>query len=223
MRNALFIPRQAGSWTLAVLTVVASFLLALGIYIFNTTSNIYTASEDVASNWLPSVQAIGGMRSALGQVRRAAGLVVIAGDDCSSERCRTIQADRKDDLKRAEAVYAPLVTPHEEQQLFDTYLKQRDIYLEIQDQLVMQQGGDKRARLEGFITLSDEAFDRATQTLGRLADFNSNGGKKAQVVVRENYARTQFCLYALNIVLLVLSAIFVGRLVVVATHPHSRH
>lgn len=223
MRKASFAPRQAGSWTLAVATVVASFLLALGIYIFNTTSNIYTASEEVASNWLPSVQAIAGVRSALGQVRRAAGLVVIAGDDCSSERCRTIQADRKDDLKRAEAAYAPLVTPNEEQQLFDTYRKQRDIFLEIQDQLVMQQGGDKRARLEGFITLSDEAFDRTTQTLGRLSDFNSDGGRKAQRVVRENYARTQFCLYALNIVLLVLSAIFIGRLVLVATHSHSRH
>lgn len=223
MRNALFAPRQAGRWALAVLTVVASFLLALGMYIFNSTSNLYSASEDVARNWLPSVQAVAGIRSALGQVRRAGGMVVISGDDCSSARCRSIQSDRKDDLKRAEAVYAPLVTPNEEQRLYDTYRKQRELYLEIQDQLVMQPNGDRQARLEAFITLSDEAFDRATQTLGQLSDFNGNGGKKAQVVVRENYARTQFGLYALNIVLLVLSAVFIGRLVVVATHSHSRH
>ncbi|MCZ2498165.1 hypothetical protein GN316_15475 [Xylophilus sp. Kf1] len=219
MRHAPIASRRVGTWALALSTAVASFLLALGLYIFNGTANIYTASEDLARNWLPSVQAISGVRAALGQARRAGGLVVISGDDCGSARCRSLQADRRDDLMRAEAGYAPLVTPGEEQRLFDTYRQQRAIFLDIQNQLVMQPGGDRQARLEGFITLSDEAFDRTTQTLNRLSGLNSEGGKKAQSVVRENYARTQFCLYALNIVLLALSAVLIGRLVMAATHP----
>lgn len=213
--------KEAGIWVLAAVLLVASISLGLGVFVFNATHKIYLASDAVARNWLPSVQSIGKIRSAMTQLRREGGHIVIYGETCEARRCLEIMEERKQALSAAEGTYAPLVTSGEEQSLFDTYRRQRDIYLDIQQQLISRPDGERSATLEEFITRSDDAYDRVTTTLGRLAEFNSEGGRKAQVIVDHNYERTQLGLYVLNFLLLGLAAAFTAKIVSVASH--QRH
>ena len=213
--------KEAGIWALAALLLVTSISLGLGIFVFDATNKVYLATEQVSRNWLPSVQAISRIRGALTQLRREGGHIVIYGDACEAHRCRELLADSQRALAAAEAGYAPLVTAGEEQSLFDTYQRQRDIYLQIQDQLVDRDGVTRQSTLEEFITRSDDTYDSLLSTLGRLSEFNGEGGRKSQMVVDLHYERVRLSLYALNFLMLALAAGFTARIVSAANRQRG--
>jgi len=213
--------KEAGIWAVAALLLVASISLSLGVFVFDATNKIYTATEQVSRNWLPSVQAITKIRGSLTQLRREGGHMVIYGEECTARRCEDVLAERKQELAAAEAGYEPLVTPGDEQRLFDTYRQQREIYLQIQDQLIGRDKATRQSTLEEFITRSDDTYDRLLATLARLSEFNGEGGRKSQTVVDLHYERVRLSLYALNFLLLALAAALTVRLVSAASRSRN--
>jgi len=185
---------------LAIASTLATLLtLITGLAAGIQMRAIQAGSEDLATNWLPSVQAIGNVRVAANRVRRTESELFLpeAGDAAARRRAELVQ--RMELLAQAEAAYAPLVTPGEEQRLYDEYRAARGKYAGVQARLLtLGQGPEARteaARI--FFGDSERAFDTLADDLGVLAEFNRKSADAAQQNVRSIYDRAVVTLSAL--------------------------
>ena len=172
-------------------TVTTILTLVLGALAWSQMSRIDAGAEDLATNWLPSVQAIGNVRVAANRVRRTEGLL-FGLDDGDTPKARADLQDRMALLAKAEASYAPLVTEGEEKRLFDQYRAERDKYQQVQAQLLQLPASARAEVLQLFVGASERSFDALANTLGTLSDFNRASADKAVAAVRDTYdtART---------------------------------
>lgn len=199
-------------WLLAGLAIATSIFLTLGTYVHSLNRVVYLSGNDVSTNWFPSVQAIDRIRAALSQLRRIEAHVVMGDPKCNATSCRGRMTRGQQDLLIAEAAYAPLVTPREESILFESYKRQRIVYLEIQDQIISAGEARSPETVKRFLGESEEAYDNAVGTLTRLAQFNGNEGAAVHQVATEEYAKAQIWMVVLNVFFLCAAALLAFRL-----------
>ncbi|WPB57893.1 methyl-accepting chemotaxis protein [Xylophilus sp. GOD-11R] len=190
--------------------------ILLGVLAWGQLATLHTASEDISTNWLPSVDALSNMRVAANRLRRTESETFLppsaeVGDKYKAELGRRNQA-----LAAAEAVYAPLVTAGEESRLYDVYKSRRDAYYSQQQKLLALPSSDRAAASDLFLGTSEQAFDAMTDTLGELAAVNREGSTRAQQTGRAVYASAQWILLALTgaaAVIAICMSVWITRLI----------
>ncbi|WCM91169.1 methyl-accepting chemotaxis protein [Acidovorax sp. NCPPB 2350] len=177
--------------------ITTALTLAMGFAAWSQMRAIQAGSEDLATNWLPSVQAIGNIRVAANRVRRSESELFLPEAGEAVPKRRAELAHRMELLLQSEAAYAPLITPGEEQRLFDQYRSARESYARVQARMLAQPV-DARAELTRlFFSDSDQSFEALVGALGASADFNRQSADEAQRNVRTTYDRAMLTLFGL--------------------------
>ncbi|GKT22912.1 methyl-accepting chemotaxis protein [Acidovorax sp. SUPP3334] len=178
-------------------SVTTLITVALGWMAWGQMLRINASAEDLATNWLPSIEAIANVRIAANRLRRTESEAFLSANSNGLDKLKEEMAVRRQQLAEAEAVYAPLVTPGEERKGYEAYQLQRDKYLAVQRKLLEQPAQAHEEILRIFFNDSEKAFEVMASTLGELAQVNRRGGDAAHDDAVATFRNAQFTLLAM--------------------------
>ncbi|UXH78306.1 methyl-accepting chemotaxis protein [Roseateles amylovorans] len=195
-------------------------MLAMGGFSASRVSQVQSKVDDLATNWLPSTQLLGGIGESLNQMRRAELQLLLSADD------KTLQDESKrlgDQWKRLPELlqrYDPLVASAKERELFDGLKRQVEAYRESQNRLLaLTREGRRDEALALLRGASRTAFRGGTDSLSQLVEINGVGAKEAHQHALENYRSVLWTIWLLVGAAIVLGA-WVGWLLTRSlTHP----
>ncbi|MBF6027122.1 methyl-accepting chemotaxis protein [Pseudomonas sp. P115] len=140
--------------------VLGLMVFALGAFALLQMANMRQQSEQVESNWLPSVMAVGEMSQDLLRIRALTLRLLLNRDPQSLTQNEQKLTDLKNGLHQAQALYEALIVLPQERALFDRFKAQEQQYLQRQEQVM------------GFSTANqlDEAIKVVNGEMNQLAD-----------------------------------------------------
>jgi methyl-accepting chemotaxis protein len=153
----------------------------LGVLAIVQMGQINDDTRDVATNWLPSVQALGDMRATANRLRASEIGMVLSSDPAEKARLSKDATAVAAMLGELEQRYAPLVTPAEAA-AFEEFKTHRAAYLRTQAQLqeLVAQGESRQADAGQLLYQgSQQAFVGMAETIGKLSKINAAGSTEA--------------------------------------------
>ena len=161
----------------------------LGVVAVFEMGRINRNTGDIATNWLPGVQALGDMRATANRLRASEVGMTLSPDPAEQARlAQDVQAVDKI-LEEQEKVYAALLTDRETQG-YEEFKVLRDQYMLVQAQLegFVQQGEAGRADAAKLLYGdSQKAFIGMAETIGKLAKINRAGAQEAYDASQQAY------------------------------------
>ncbi len=168
-----------------------ALLIGLGLFGIVQIQNINYHANELGTNWLPSVRAIGDVRAVLNGGRRA-GLrrLLEATAEGRQRQLATQKALMDEQLPRDLADYEKLISSPEERKLYDVFRTQLDKY-RIHERRLVTLLDDGNAPAAAALATGDSAkeFAELTETLAQLVKLNEDGGAAAAVAASAGYDR----------------------------------
>ncbi|HEY0329538.1 MAG TPA: methyl-accepting chemotaxis protein [Rhodopseudomonas sp.] len=145
-------------------------------------------SEDIASNWLPSVKQLGEIKYAAVRYRVASLRVLLASDADYRQKLVANQAMRAGAVEELAKRYEPLISSPQERKLWDEVKDKWSAYLKLQLQMSELANSGKG----GDLLKADDAgarpmFDEVLQVLDADVDLNDKGAAAATAAARDSY------------------------------------
>jgi signal transduction histidine kinase len=207
--------RPGGPRSIRILLSAASLLflllvIGLGAFSMERLSDVNRVSDEIRNQWLQDIRLIGDLNNYMSDYRAGEGthlLSTTATDLAASEKeIAALNAQ----VTRAQRSYES--RPHEdpEQRLYDEFAREWADYKVIATQvLALSHAGEKPDAVAMYMTTSRRAFDRASDTLGRLTDQTVAGADEASARAAGAYLQDGRLIVAAMVVatLLVLAII----------------
>jgi len=188
--------------------LVALLVVALGAFALMQMGSMRQQSQQVDSNWLPSVIAVGKMSQDTLRIRALNLRLLINRDPQSLQQNKARIEDIKAGLSKAQQQYQALIVLPEEQTLFDRYLKLEQQYLGLQSQVtelsVQGQVDDAVALVNGEM---NQLADQLTATLNELIALNNHHANTATDLAEAVYKNAQVWVVALLLAALVITIV----------------
>lgn len=188
--------------------LVALLVVALGAFALMQMGSMRQQSQQVDSNWLPSVIAVGKMSQDTLRIRALNLRLLINRDPQSLQQNKARIEDIKAGLSKAQQQYQALIVLPEEQTLFDRYLKLEQRYLGLQSQVtelsVQGQVDDAVALVNGEM---NQLADQLTATLNELIALNNHHANTATDLAEAVYKNAQVWVVALLLAALVITIV----------------
>ncbi|XDF36344.1 methyl-accepting chemotaxis protein [Paracidovorax avenae] len=170
-----------------------ALLLGLGLFGIVQIRSINYHANELGTNWLPSVRAVGELRSVLNSARRASlRRLLEATAEGRQRQLATQKALMDEQLPRGVAVYEKMISSPEEQKLYDVFRTQLDNYRIHERRLVtlLDEGGASAAAANTLATGdSAKLFSDLIETLAQLVKLNEDGGTAAAAAASAGYDR----------------------------------
>lgn len=158
---------------------LAMLLIALGIISLYQMNRMDDRSNEVSSNWLPSIIAVNSMSAASARIRALTlRYALVEGTARDSTLANLERA--KSALGAAERHYEPLISSTTERDLYEGYKRSKALYMEQSARVVsLSQAGDLvSARHAVELKLGDYA-EEVTQALSELTRLNNESARLA--------------------------------------------
>ena len=175
----------------AVFSLVLLLVAGLGAYSVSQMAVINASTRDIASNWLPSVEALGRIHDAVGLYRQQEMQHVLSFTDAEMREVDKRLAEAKAELGKEESEYRKLIASSEEQAanaVFETELKS---YFEVSARLLALSWKGEAAADQAKALLRGESlqrYGRVSQALAKLTEINSRGSHEAATHAESTYA-----------------------------------
>jgi methyl-accepting chemotaxis protein len=185
--------------------LVVLLMIFLGVSAIKKMSDTNDFSNEINTNWLPSVMYISDMVPNLMMSRAAVLQHVLSTSDADMKRYETMYSTNMDNLKAKYDSYKKLISSQEEQQLSDTFQEELSSYMKESDAVfnLSRQNRNEEAkqlsRQKAF-----EVYSAALETMGKIKQLNNNGANAAAAGGAEAYSSGE----NLIIILLVFISIF---------------
>lgn len=189
-------------------------LLAVGFGSLLQMQRMNGSAEDVDSNWLPSILALGRVDNATMRVRADTLRAAISYGDALRQR---IDEDGRS-LLQAEEAYRVLISSPAEQATYERYLSARQAYQQTQRQLLELLAAGKQKESDELVSRELNARGAAlAQDLEALVQINSEGAKAAAQASRQAYEEARVLVLAIlggALLLAVVLAVVLSRSIV---------
>jgi methyl-accepting chemotaxis protein len=143
---------------------------------------IETEVNEIATNWLPSVDVVNTMSTSTRDVRVKLYRFVVASESpealVENEKGLRKAIQNFDDLRRR---YEPLISSAEEKAIYDQFGPQWSRYVDGQETIITLMKGGRKAEALALTTSTEMAAlnNGAIGTLQRAVDFNREGSKRS--------------------------------------------
>lgn len=168
---------------IAIVSLLLLIVAGQGVVAVMKIQAVNARTEDIASNWLPSVKVLGQLKYAVTRARLSVFRQAL-GDAQSQDRLRAILDERIATVDALAKQYTKLISGPEEQKLWDDFAAKWKIYL-AEQRKVMEVGP------ADFINIDDgrsrPLFDAALKALDADVDFNNNGAANATVAAKAGF------------------------------------
>ncbi|MDN7143836.1 methyl-accepting chemotaxis protein [Pseudomonas sp. JQ170] len=203
LRNMNIAPRAGLGFGL-----VALLVFALGGFALQQMTSMRQQSEQVDSNWLPSVIAVGQMAQDTMRIRALTLRLLINRDPQALQQNKARVEEIKVGLGKAQQQYQALIVLPEEQTLFDRYLNLEQQYFGLQAQ-VMQLSAQNQVEAATALVNGEmnQLADQLTATLNELIALNNHHANTATDLAEAVFKSARVWVVALLVAALVLTVI----------------
>ncbi|MCU1734788.1 MULTISPECIES: methyl-accepting chemotaxis protein [unclassified Pseudomonas] len=215
LRSLNIAPRAGLGFGLLALLVVA-----LGAFALSQMANMREQSDQVESNWLPSVINVGQMSQDMLRVRALTLRLLVNRDPAAQQQNISRIETLKENLVKAQKTYDALIVLPEERTLFDRYLDQQKQYFVLQAQVMSEA---TQGRVDAAVELvngeMNQLADQLTATLNELIDLNNHHANLATDKAQTVYVGARFWVIVLLVGALVLTVVLALVLTRSIVHP----
>lgn len=192
--------------------IVSVLCMILGTICLKSLSTIHEATVDLATNRLPSVRALGNIRLAVSNVRRAE----LNFTSCKTPECvEHYSAERKEYLEELEShvkEYLPLISSGDEQAAYDSYIKDMDEYTSLVNRVFdMSKSGQQDEALALMQKTGLADFKKVQTDLKKSITVNSQAADEANAKSARTYQTVLGIVWAM-VVLVTGMGIIIGWL-----------
>jgi len=203
--------------------LLAGFLATLILAIFMGASCLYqfavikTTTNDITSNWLPSVHFSHKMEKDMADYRVYEYRHIVSFTDQEMTYTESKLKEVTDQFSKDEDNYAALISSAKEQKMYDemkiNYMK----YLEMSEQVLKTSRQNLTDSAKHLMWgASRKYYDQTNKIITKLVDLNKTGGDDATSTVNANYTTALVITYSLLILMTLLSiwiAIYISKMI----------
>jgi methyl-accepting chemotaxis protein len=197
--------------------VVLLLTLVLGVAAMVSMSRVNQASDDLATNWMPSVRMAMELRTDLGEMRRWELAHLINDDPAGFATYEKRMADTLATMKIHRDAYEKLISSPEEKAIATEFDQAWSAFMVDHDKIVkFSAGGQKdeaRALSRGS---SAKTMAALTESVNKLVKLNIDGGDDASAAATVTYEHARLAsviLLSVNIVIGIALALWIARIV----------
>jgi two-component system, OmpR family, sensor kinase len=177
--------RPGGPRSIRILLSAASLLflllvIGLGAFSMQRLNDVNRVSDEIRNQWLQDIRLIGDLNNYMSDYRAGEGTHLLSNTAAELAASEKEIAALNAQVIRAQRSYES--QPHEdaEQKLYDEFAREWAEYKIIATQVLsLSHAGVKPGAVAMYMTASRRAFDRASDTLGRLTDQTVAGADEA--------------------------------------------
>jgi methyl-accepting chemotaxis protein len=152
----------------------------LGLFSLLQISNVNGKANEIATNWMPSVETSNRINTATSDFRGAELQHVIAQDNAGMKRWLAEQSQLSETIGELQAKYETMIVSAEERALYEAFQRPWKDYLKLHDQAIVLAGAnDTQGAMAIYNGDGLKAYTEASDALLKLVDFNSRGGTTA--------------------------------------------
>ncbi|MBN0975721.1 methyl-accepting chemotaxis protein [Pseudomonas hygromyciniae] len=172
--------------------LLALMVFVLGGFALLQMGNMREQSDQVETNWLPSVMAAGEMNQDLLRIRALTLRLLINRDPSAVTQNEQKIIDIKKQLHTAQLLYEALIVLPEDQVLFDRFKVEQQQYLQRQEQVMAL---SRQNQLEGAIKVvngeMNHLADTLAGTLGELVTLNKVSANQAAALAQQVFSESR--------------------------------
>jgi methyl-accepting chemotaxis protein len=190
----------------ATLVLLAVAIAGLGI---SRLAQVNAAAQDIATSWLPSVRALGEIRTVANQVRRAEGDHLLSSDAREMAEIEQRIDGLRATLDRKLGEYEPLITSPEERAGFQAYRQQRETWDAQRKPLFEHSRVESRLEQAKHLFRGESrtAFNAAAAELGKLVEMNDKGSRVAAETATAAHDSARAWMFAVTGIALVIAVV----------------
>ncbi len=178
------------------MTLVVAFMLTLlaglGGFAIQQLTHFNRIVTDVAENWLPSVQTISAMDTAVSMFRIREYRHMLTEDLPGMDKVEAMMGESLDSFEKNRKAYAALISSPEEQALYDEFMKEWTTYLALHAELLQLSRANRTVEARELMTgRMFAAFQGATADLRKLVELNVNGGNASRREAVETFQNSR--------------------------------
>ena len=199
--------RVGAKLALAFLTVVL-LSIALGGLSLMQLNNLNRNTQEIATNWLPSLREAATMRASLLEFRAFELQHILSKSEEEMSSYEKRLDTGKTAFEAADKAYMPMISSDAERALHNDLLSEAKTYFEIHEKL---RSLSRKNQNEEALTLargdSMKARNKMMETLGKIIQVQLDGSNKESEAAVKTYETARMWIVTLSIAVAVLSAI----------------
>ncbi|UOD29845.1 MCP four helix bundle domain-containing protein [Massilia violaceinigra] len=171
-----------------VFALVVAMACGLGVFSISQLVKVRDASNDIATNWLPSVRYLGQVQASLSRYRISEATHVLLPDEADMLATDKSMATRLETLRKQQESYAALVTEPEETRLYKELTVALDDYLvESKKVTALSHAGKKDEARAAFRGPSNKLFRQINEALDAIIKINDSGSAASAASAMQTY------------------------------------
>jgi methyl-accepting chemotaxis protein len=203
-----FLSLKIGTKIAAAVGILFLMLAATGGFALRGIGNVQEASEDIAKNWLPSIQETGYLRFAISRHRTLVIRHLVASDPAAKTATDQELVDIATQIQKHRAIYEPMISTAAENAAYRAFAAAFETYLQSAERTLDH---SRRGDMEGGAIVWVDAgpiFVAADKGLSDVIDANEAGAAQSARTADEVAA-----LVRLKIAIFIASAIVLSVLI----------
>jgi len=172
-----------------ILGLLAGLVLLLGLVSFFLLSATNHATEDIATNWLPSIRVAGEIRTSVVRMRAAEARVAMSDSPESYDLgLKTYATFEKGTLDLIARYKKELIANDEDRKAIEGVERDLNAYREVIDQTTMAlaQKGDKNGAEKSYLA-DQKIYQPALAAADKVLDVNQKGADSSTAVASHDY------------------------------------
>jgi methyl-accepting chemotaxis protein len=208
---------KISSKIISVVMVTMCLMLMLGLFCIAQLAKVNNSTEELATNWLPSVEAVDNLDTTVNEYRRWELQHILSSTRGEWDFYEKHLAEVEQKIKQQEAAYVKLITSPEEKKLFEEYRSGWQAYQEsVKKVLQLSSAGRDKEALLVSRGEAKKNFDLAVGALEKDVELNKKGADASFQRAESLYRQSRIMIAGVIVGALVLGlllALWVSRLI----------
>ena len=160
--------------------VLIVLMAALGTFSLVQIGAVNGKAHDIATNWMPSLDASHRLNTITSDLRTAELQQVIARDEAGKKKWLGEMNRLAENVAKEEAAYEKLIAAPEEKALYDGFVQKWKDYLKLHAKAVeFATRNETDKAMEIYDGEASKVYEEMSTALDKLVDYNSKGGNAA--------------------------------------------
>ena len=185
---------KIGSKLAAAFFIVIAMTVLSGIFSLYQMSRIHASTEEIATNWLPSIKALGDLRVKMNQFRLLEMAHAMAPDEGARKEIEALLKQRLSLVSESKKKYETMIANPEESEAFEQFKSSLAVYLGTHEKLLKLSSDGGTATNDAkqlFLRESTNQFNAVTTALSKGQEINAKGADESEKLAVDYYKQTQ--------------------------------
>ncbi|WP_313482696.1 methyl-accepting chemotaxis protein [Pseudomonas sp.] len=201
-------------------SIIGVLMLVLGIFALTQMSKINDATEQMATNSVPSIKALDKLTEASIRLRVLSYRLLLNRDAETQRKTVDLLAQRNKQIEDARIVYAKLILAPEEHAAYDQYVKLLGDYRQLEDRMKSLSSAEKLEELAALLnTELMTNSDQMNVVLAKLIEICTQQFQDAKQVASHQYSTAITMVVTLLVIATALTLLFAWLLTNSITRP----